>query len=210
MYVCSLWELNWVMHKEPMVALLAWQHALPNKCYKVMWKMAFFAIIWSIWLLRNDLVFNGKVFDFQQTIDIVKFRIASWFKAKWPNCPNTLLDVVRFPNTIQVSVAAKNVKKVSLWSTPPLGVLKFNVDGSARGKPGPAGIGGVLRDCSGVVKAVFSKAIGVTDSNVAELLAVREALRIFTDSSWVSSHKLTIESDSSNVVNWVLNYKGTP
>ena len=73
MYVCSLWELNWVMHKEPMVALLAWQHALPNKCCKVVWKMVFFAIIWSIWLLRNDLVFNGKAFNFQQTIDIVKF-----------------------------------------------------------------------------------------------------------------------------------------
>ena len=56
----------------------------------------------------------------------------------------------------------------------PPGSLKFNVDGSARGKPGPAGIGGVLKDCMAVTKAVFSRAIGVADSNVAELLAVRD------------------------------------
>ena len=74
--------------------------------------------------------------------------------------------------------------------------LKFNVDGSSKGKPGLAGIGGVLRDYSGKVKAIFSKAIGLTDSNVAELLAVSKALRIFLSSKCISSHKLIIENDS--------------
>lgn len=32
---------------------------------------------------------------------------------------------------------------------PPFGILKFNVDGAARGNPGPAGIGGALRNCRG-------------------------------------------------------------
>ena len=35
------------------------------------------------------------------------------------------------------------VRRSTLWSPPPLGVLKFNVDGAARGKLGPVGIGGV-------------------------------------------------------------------
>ena len=43
---------------------------------------------------------------------------------------------------------------------PSIESLKFNVDGSSKGKSGLAGIGGVLRDCSGKVKAIFSKAIG--------------------------------------------------
>ena len=79
------------------------------------------------------------------------------------------------------------------------------MDSSSKGKHGPTGIGGALRDNLAVVKIVFSKAIKVVDSNVAELLAVKEALHIFISSSWVHYHKLIIESDSSNVVNWIHN-----
>ena len=53
----------------------------------------------------------------------------------------------------------------------------------------------MLRDCLGKVKAIFSKAIGFADSNVTELLAVSEALRIFLSLKWVFSHRLIIESD---------------
>lgn len=37
------------------------------------------------------------------------------------------------------------VRRSILWSPPPLRLFKFNVDGAARGKPGPSGIGGALR-----------------------------------------------------------------
>ena len=143
-------------------------------------------------------------------IDTIKVRIASWFKAKWPDCPNSILDFLRFPNVIQTPMKVKVRKKATPWICPPLDSLKFNVDGSARGKPGPAGIGGVLRDCKMRVKAVFSKTIGVADSNLAELLAVQEALKIFASTRWASTHKLIVESDSSNVVKWVLNPHDTP
>jgi len=33
-----------------------------------------------------------------------------------------------------------------VWQKPKSGCLKWNVDGSALGKPGTAGVGGVLRD----------------------------------------------------------------
>ena len=172
--------------------------------------MSFYAIIWSIWLLRNDMVFNGKVFDLEQIIDSLKFRLASWFKAKWPVSPHSILDIVRFPKDIMVTKEGKTNKRPIVWTTPHPDFLKFNVDDSARGKPGPAGIGGVLRDCNASVKAVFSKSIGVVDSNLAELLAVREALQLFVTSHWASSHKLIIESDSSNVVKWMSNPSDAP
>lgn len=41
------------------------------------------------------------------------------------------------------------------WS-PPFGDLKFNVDGAAKGKPGPAGVGGVLRNSNGAAFSLFS------------------------------------------------------
>jgi hypothetical protein len=39
-----------------------------------------------------------------------------------------------------------------IWNPPDDQTLKWNVDGSSKRKPGPAGIGGVLRDHLGIVK----------------------------------------------------------
>ena len=51
------------------------------------------------------------------------------------------------------------------------GFLKFNVEGAAKGKPGPTEIGGVLCNSRGGVLFVFSKHVAVCNSNEAELLA---------------------------------------
>ena len=147
--------------------------------------MAFYAIIWSIWLLRNDMVFNGKVLDLRQLINTIKLRIAFWFKAKWPECEDSLMDVVRFPNVIKAPLKVKSAKEVILWKNPLLDSLKFNVDGSYKGKPGPASIDDMLKDSMTAIKIVFSKAIGVADSNITELLAEHEAMRIYLSSKWV-------------------------
>lgn len=38
-------------------------------------RMTFFAIIRSIWLFRNDLVFKSKVLDIRQFSDIIKLKM---------------------------------------------------------------------------------------------------------------------------------------
>ena len=73
-----------------------------------------------------------------------------------------------------------------------------------------ASIGGVLRYCNAAIKVIFFKSIRVVDLNVVELLAVWEALQLFVTTRWASSDRLVIESDSSNVVNWMLNLFGAP
>lgn len=45
-------------------------------------------------------------------------------------------------------------------------------------KPGLAGIGGVLRNDRGVILCMFSKGVGIRDSNEADVLAILETLRI--------------------------------
>ena len=77
----------------------------------------------------------------------------------------------------------------------PIGVPKFNIDGAAIGKPGPASIGGVLCNSKGDVLFMFSKQMGVCDSNEAEMLAILEALQCF---SRLFHGDLIVESDSSN------------
>jgi ribonuclease HI len=49
-------------------------------------------------------------------------------------------------------------------------------DGAARGNPGPAAIGALIRDESGKVLATISKCLGTTTNNQAEYCAVIAAL----------------------------------
>ena len=53
------------------------------------------------------------------------------------------------------------------------------MDGSAISKLGLAGISRMLRNDFQAVKIVFSKAIGIVDSNLIELLVVKEAFIVF-------------------------------
>ena len=91
-------------------------------------------------------------------------------------------------------------RKVVCWRPPPSSWLKFNVDGAAKGKLGPADIGGVLRNGKGEVLFMFSKNVGIKESNEAKVLAILEALRIF---SFTLKENLIVESDSSNAIRWV-------
>lgn len=54
--------------------------------------------------------------------------------------------------------------------------LIINTDGGARGNPGPAGIGAVLKDETGEIVAEISKYIGEATNNQAEYKAVIAAL----------------------------------
>lgn len=55
--------------------------------------------------------------------------------------------------------------------------LIIHADGGARGNPGPAAIGVVIEEESGKKVEEFGKRIGETTNNVAEYVAVLEALR---------------------------------
>ncbi|KAK2639592.1 hypothetical protein Ddye_027387 [Dipteronia dyeriana] len=71
-----------------------------------------------------------------------------------------------------------NRKRIEDWNPPTRDKLKFNVDGSMKGKLGPAGIGGVLRDANGKVMCLFFNFMGVTDSNSAELWASKKVVQL--------------------------------
>ncbi len=75
--------------------------------------------------------------------------------------------------------------------------LHVHVDGAAKGNPGPAGIGVVVRTADGEKVAEFAMPIGETTNNYAEYTALVHALRllsafqvesvvVFTDSELVS------------------------
>lgn len=67
---------------------------------------------------------------------------------------------------------------------------------------GPTGIRGVLRDELGNIKAMFFGLINAQDINVAELLAISQALILSKSDEEVWCYTMVIESDSVNATCW--------
>jgi ribonuclease HI len=61
-----------------------------------------------------------------------------------------------------------------------MGRLTVNVDGGARGNPGPAAIGVVVRNDDGAVVEQVGETIGRTTNNVAEYRALLRGLELAT------------------------------
>lgn len=104
--------------------------------------------------------------------------------------------------------SSKSIKLVK-QCMPLEGVLNFNVDRVTRGKPGPTDIEGVLCDFKGeVLINFFFQMIGIKDSSKAKVLAILEALRIYSRSS---TRRLIVESGSFNaIISWVSRYNKAP
>ncbi|EOX98716.1 Uncharacterized protein TCM_007413 [Theobroma cacao] len=151
------------------------------------------------------MIFDGKIWDPTNVLDIIKLRLACWAKSKWPDHNTSITDFICAPSSAFAPISRKQTKSKVSWECPPISWFKFNTDKAARGCPGHLGIGGVLQDETGVVKLTFSKKAGWGDANLAKVLAVREAMVLFVASSWVNSNNIIIESDSKNVVSWISN-----
>ena len=84
-------------------------------------------------------------------------------------------------------------------------MITANVDGGARGNPGPAGYGAVITDDNGQVLAELYGGIGVSTNNIAEYRGLLAALE------WALEHghsRLHVRADSLLVVQQMLgNYK---
>ncbi|KAK1583559.1 hypothetical protein Q3G72_024995 [Acer saccharum] len=165
------------------------------------WKIAIHAICWTIWETRNMVVFNQGDPSNAKALDTVRWRIACWFNNGGQRSPLSPAYLMLNLKLGCVDLKKVNRKKASFgWKPPPEGFLKFNVDGSSRGNPGPSGIGGILRNSVGDVLCMFSSVIDDGSSVAAELVAILQACKCCMCPTDLS---VIIESDSRSAVSWV-------
>ncbi|KAK3199049.1 hypothetical protein Dsin_022464 [Dipteronia sinensis] len=105
----------------------------------------------------------------------------------WSLNPNGLFSVASFRRGLEeLTYVSWSIKRV-IWNgicPPKIEVFLWQL---YRGKLmvrelgeglGMAGIGGVLRDSKGKVVCLFSLGVGITDSNSAEILAIKKAVEL--------------------------------
>ncbi|XVF36441.1 hypothetical protein REPUB_Repub19eG0058800 [Reevesia pubescens] len=187
------------MHKDLVKDFIAWQIAFTGiRCDKT-WRLLFFAISWSIWLMRNEIFFDGNSFDLETLIACMKFRFVAWAKPKWPNIKDSGWEDIWSTKIVVSSLKTKKDRN-EVWTVPVLGTLNFNIDGASAGNPRPSWIGGALMEETSVVLLVFSKSIGLAESFLAELLALKEGFLHFAKSRWNITYVMLLECDNTSVV----------
>ncbi|KAL6546504.1 hypothetical protein OROMI_022225 [Orobanche minor] len=141
-------------------------------------KKLFGALIWGMWISRNQLVFNRKKIT-------VTLSFSGAMKLIWER---QKVESNLSPHT-RVTVAEK-------WEPPAQGVVKINSDASIRVSSG-TGIGTVARgENGGVLKASAKLMLDVYGVEEAEALGVHHGLLFAQE--W-GFRRIIIETDSSNV-----------
>lgn len=200
MECCHIWDVNCCLVENMKMWEVGWVGICPSVKSMRAWCILFHAVVWSIWEVRNNLVFNGKKSSSDQVMDVICFRVAWWFK--FFSCGSKMpisLILLNLKESCRDSKKTRNPRMVS-WSPLIMDTLKFNVDGSAKGNPGLVGIGGVLWDANSHVLCLFSLSVGIIDSNSIEIMAIHQALTLCASNPVVMNHLVTIISDSKSVV----------
>ena len=182
---------------------------------QVAWAIGPTFILWNLWLERNRRIFCNSSLGVTKIWQLILSRLRETIYAKCDM--NETVDPGDFNIVKNLGLVDKGlgsisrkrsqplrrkVCRVGRWRPPPGDILKINTDGSSRGNPGQAGVGGVGRDTNGNVIFMFSIHKGVHSNNVMEALAIKVAMMQACSLGW---RKIVCESDSQIVVDMINN-----
>ena len=74
------WGVNCCSNSTVLEWLEGWFDLCPSHSRKRVWDTLFFAVVWTIWESRNEVVFRDSQVDLCKALDTIKFRVALWFK----------------------------------------------------------------------------------------------------------------------------------
>ena len=118
------------------------------------WGIIFSFGVWSLWLHRNKVVFEGE--NHQQNLTSETYAHAADYIFIGSDCKQRI---------------QKHIIQVK-WSRLAAGWFKLNSNGSSLGNPGRAGGGGIIRNANGEWVTGYARAIGTTTSVAVELWAL--------------------------------------
>lgn len=137
-----------------------WLRAVGGEFERQLWILLFYLVIWSLWSQRNRVVLNKTEIDWAEFCYLVKLRLGFWLKGWNQDVPFNLGEVATKLECVRLWRKRKEPRQPVAWCVPPSNRLKSNVDGSARGKQGLAGIGGILRNDQGNGIVMFAASVG--------------------------------------------------
>ncbi|KAK9006569.1 hypothetical protein V6N11_018906 [Hibiscus sabdariffa] len=182
----TFWDITFVCPSDPGTFLLSWHEASISQSIDSLWHLFPFAILWIIWLLRNDIIFANVRLDTVQLFFLVRTRAVVWFKDKFLECTCSMDELISDPSIADKWGKSKAFVCVKRgWEAPPRGFLKLNVDGAMlTNRTGPP--------------------------ILAELEAILHGLRFFYSSKRFERFRLIVECDCLLAIDWISNTSPCP
>lgn len=80
--VLRWWSVEWVVPASIKSLFCWWRGWKFKKVKRVLWELSSLAVIWSVWKVRNEVIFKGVVPKWEVLGDTptIKFRLACWVK----------------------------------------------------------------------------------------------------------------------------------
>lgn len=190
-------NIAWVMPREVVDLFGSWVINGLGERRRGLWRCLCHAVIWNLWKERNSRIFEETLKPSSEVIDSTIRDVGNWLFASNMFQGLSLMDWL-------TCTSLNSLKKkiiINCWSSPPLGSLKLNFDGSSMGNPGLSGFGCVIWDSKGEVVRIVAGPIGFADSTKAEVMNLLMGLKEICD---LNMNVPLVEGDSSVVVGWGL------
>lgn len=201
------WKVNWVMNKS--IQDIIWQWNFPTKCQiiKNLWFLTLPIICWGIWKERNNRIFREAkcntqvVFEkicraIKENINIPHKNNQQWSITNMNDMERDILTEWNLMHKVYRS-ENKNKRDNIVWRFLEYDWIKVNFDGAAKGNPGKAGGGGVIRNAQGFFIASFASPFGIQNNHVVEALAMLKSLQLAQEFKF---KKIWLKGDSSNII----------
>ncbi|GMI76256.1 hypothetical protein like AT4G29090 [Hibiscus trionum] len=207
----NFWGFHFILPGDAIGAVKLWFEAAPDKGKSFIWCFVPAVILWSLWLLRNEIIFKDGKLDLSNLFFISRFRLITWYKARRPEVTTPFVDLFANPAVEMLNRHAGSEHcKPRYWSLPPFGFLKVNVDGATKRDGTASGIGGFIRDHAGQKVISFSEPAGPSTPILVELKAIGFGLRLVKSLQSCKNLKVILESDSKLPIDWITRKKRSP
>ncbi|XP_057782626.1 uncharacterized protein LOC131000636 [Salvia miltiorrhiza] len=200
----QIWRslFGWFRVDSPLIhdigSLLLWAMKVQTSKQVVnLWRMGVMSTIWSIWNIRNRVVFDAASVSERALSIQIKSFILETSQLCSGEMANSVEDLLILHGLGVPSRPRRPTSFVYVfWIPPPTPWRKINIDGSVHGSPPLIHAGGVIRDSSSVL-GCFHFSAGRGWAFEAELLALIIALEQSVNHGW---RHVWIETDCAYLV----------
>lgn len=133
------------------------------------WSILFCTALWWIWRWRNCYVFWRS--------NDIPVDVGGFLKVRVEETKRSLLNLEDCHST----APHRRIERYISWQAPPFGWYAMNTDGAAKGCPGPAGGGAIIRNQHGSFISAFAGYFGHCNSFKAEITALVSGLDLARD-----------------------------
>lgn len=98
----QLWGFSWVTPASVEGVLQWWLGTIFKKTMLKVWRLVPVAMLWSVWRLRNDCIFNGCQYILDELCERVKVRVGMWVKSNLNGVPYSVHDIVENLNQVRL------------------------------------------------------------------------------------------------------------